>query len=91
MPNTQPVLHVRIISPHQVMLDTEAESVSSENVQGKFDILPFHANFISLVENKPIIVRKAGQKKPIIFAFTMAIIVALDNKVDIYTYITQPQ
>ncbi len=84
MPN--PTLHVRIISPQQLILDTEAISVSSKNVQGNFDILPQHANFITLIENSPIVVRQAGQK-PIVFKFPLAIIITRENKVDIYTYI----
>ena len=84
-----PTLHVRIISPQQLILDTEAESVSSKNIQGNFDILPQHANFITLVENSPIVVR-AQEQKPLAFKFPLAIIFTKENKVDIYTYI-QPQ
>ena len=84
-----PTLHVRIISPQQLILDTEAQSVSSKNVQGNFDILPQHANFITLVENSPIVVRIPGQK-PVSFKFPLAIIVNRENKVDIYTYIQPP-
>ncbi|MDO8576716.1 MAG: hypothetical protein Q7R82_00050 [Candidatus Daviesbacteria bacterium] len=87
MPN--PNLHVRIISPQQLILDTEANSVSSKNLQGNFDILPQHANFITLTENSPIIIRPANQK-PLTFKFPLAIIVTTENKVNIYTYI-QPQ
>lgn len=89
MTNPIPPLHVRIISPHEVMLDTQADSVSSQNIQGKFDILPLHVNFVSLIENKPIVIKKVGEKKPIIFAFPTAIIICLDNQVNIYTYINQ--
>lgn len=86
MPN--PTLHVRIISPQQLILDTEASSVSSKNSQGNFDILPQHANFITLTENSPIIVRPAAAgQKPQTFKFPLAIIVTRENKVNIYTYI----
>ncbi len=87
MPN--PTLHVRIISPKELLLDTEAQSVSSKNLQGNFDILPQHANFITLTENSPIIVRVPNQK-PLTFKFPLAIIITTENKVNIYTYI-QPQ
>ncbi len=82
-------LHVRIISPQQVILDTNAQSVSSKNLLGNFDILPQHANFITMVENSPIVVRNRGQKD-LVFNFPLAIILTRENKVDIYTYI-QPQ
>lgn len=81
-----PTLHVRIISPQQLLLDTQAESVSSKNSQGTFDILPQHANFITMVEKAPIVVRVKGQKDQK-FDFPMAIILTTDNKVDIFTYI----
>ena len=84
-----PTLHVRIISPQQLILDTEATSVSSRNPQGNFDILPQHANFITLTENAPIVVRLPKQK-PLIFKFPLAIIMTAENKVNIYTYI-QPE
>lgn len=83
---SNPTLHVKIISPQQLILDTEAFSVSSKNAQGNFDILPLHANFITLVENSPIIIRLGGQK-PLSFQFPLAIILTTENKVDIYTYI----
>lgn len=79
-----PTLHVRIISPQQLILNTEAESVSSKNMQGPFDILPQHANFITIVENQPIVVRTP---KPLTFKFNLAIILTRENKVDIYTYL----
>lgn len=79
-------LHVRIISPQQLILDTEATSVSSKNLLGSFDILAQHANFITLVENAPIVIR-ASKQKPLVFKFPLAIILTSSNKVDIYTYI----
>lgn len=81
-----PTLHVRIISPQQLILDTEARSISSRNSQGNFDILPQHANFITLVENYPIVVMPPNQK-PLTFNFPLAIIMTSENKVNIYTYI----
>lgn len=84
-----PTLHVRIISPQQLLLDTEADSVSSKNSEGSFDILAQHANFLTVVENQPIVVRIRKQK-PLKFNFSLAIILVTDNKVNIYTYI-QPQ
>ncbi|HBQ50565.1 hypothetical protein A3B42_03765 [Candidatus Daviesbacteria bacterium RIFCSPLOWO2_01_FULL_38_10] len=82
-------LHTRIVSPQQILFEGEANSVSSKNMQGAFDILPQHANFITTVENSPIIVRTQGQK-PQAFKFPIAIIYTTRNTVNIYTYI-QPQ
>ena len=82
-------LHVRIISPQQLILETEALSVSSINAQGPFDILPLHANFLTVIEDTPIIIRPPKQK-PLEFTFPLSIIRVTENKVNIYTYI-QPQ
>lgn len=83
---SNPTLHVRIISPQQLILDTEANSVSSKNLQGPFDVLPLHANFITLIENTPIVIRTPNQK-PLTFNFPLAIMLVTENKVNIYTYI----
>ncbi len=87
-----PTLHVRIISPQNIILDTEATSVSSKNTQGPFDILPQHANFITLIENSPIVVRLTDQRM-LSFGFPLAIILVRENNVNIYTHIAyaQPQ
>lgn len=86
---SNPTLHVRIISPQELILETEATSVSSKNLRGNFDILPQHANFITVVENSPILVQVPKQK-PITLNFNLAIILVTSNNVNIYTYI-QPQ
>lgn len=80
------LLHVRIIAPQQLILDTQATSVSSINAQGPFDILPEHANFLTVIENASIIVRPA-KDKPITFSFPLSIIRVTANQVNIYTYI----
>lgn len=50
-------LTVKILSPTQTIYDGEALSISSANSLGKFDILPYHANFITLVQNTSIVLR----------------------------------
>lgn len=81
------LLKVRIISPQQVLFEDEAISISSINSAGKFDILPHHANFITLIEDSPILIRKAD-KKLVEFKLPLAIIYTLSNKVTIYTKIS---
>lgn len=84
MPNN--TLRVRILSPQQLLLDTPATSVSSKNIQGNFDILSQHANFLTVVEKNPIVVR-IPSKPSLTFKFDIAIIFATENNVNIYTYI----
>lgn len=80
--------NVRIISPKQVIFQGFASSVSSKNSAGPFDILAEHANFITVIENHPIIIRPVG-KKPVVFTFPLAIIYTSQNTVNIYTQISQ--
>lgn len=85
-------LQIRIVSPKQDIFSSPALSVSSVNSAGKFDILPQHANFITLVSNSPIIVRLPSGKN-ITFKFPLAVIYLTNNQVNIYTNLqieTQP-
>lgn len=82
-------LQVRIISPKQLFYNDKALSVSSKNSLGKFDILPFHANFVTIVESQPIMVQKLDRSK-INFNFTFALIYHVNNIVNIYADISLP-
>ena len=77
--------HVRINSPEKLIWEGEAEWVSSENTSGKFDILPMHSNFISIIENKVIKVK--ADSKVADYNFPRSVIYAHANKVYIYTNI----
>ncbi|MDO8452856.1 MAG: hypothetical protein Q7S79_03840 [bacterium] len=82
-------LHIRITTPREVLYEGEAESISSANVDGPFDILPYHANFITFVQGKEFTIRqKAGGDKK--FTFDFAIVYNKDNQVNIYTDIQLP-
>ena len=76
-------LAVEINSPEKELWKGEALSVSSENLSGVFDILPFHANFITIIENKPIKIRTPEKMEE--FNFSNAILYATKNKIIIYT------
>ena len=78
------VLNVRIIAPQEDLFQGPALSVSSTNSTGKFDILPEHANFITLVQNSPITIR-TGDGKSLSYNFPLAIIHASNNQVRIFT------
>lgn len=77
------LLNVRINSPAKIIWEGNADSVSSENSQGVFDILPLHTNFLSFVEGKPLIVRHDGKNDS--YTFKLFVIYAKENKVYIYT------
>ena len=78
------VLNVRIISPQKELFSGPAVSVSSTNSEGKFDILPEHANFITLVQNSQITIR-TDEGKNLNYTFPLAIIYSSTNEVRIYT------
>ena len=76
-------LQVSIKATDKVLWQGEADSVSSTNSQGPFDILPYHSNFISVIENKPIIVRSGKEKNQ--YNYSFSVIYAHSNKVQIFT------
>lgn len=74
---------VRISSADSVLWEGAAVSISSENETGRFDVLPGHANFITMIEGKPIIVRTpAGEKT---FEYRNAVLYVTDGEVKIFT------
>jgi len=78
-------LNVRINSPEKFIWEGDATSVSSVNDRGPFDILPMHANFVTLVKNRPIRVNTGSEVKE--YTFPNAIIYAHANQIFIYTNI----
>jgi len=78
-------LHVRINSPERIIWEGQAESVSAINSHGTFDILPLHANFITIIENKPIKIKTS--KEAFEFTFTKSVMYIHKNDVLIYTNI----
>ena len=65
-----------------MLFDEDVTSISSKNDTGVFDILPEHANFISLITS-PLILRKLdGTKQEI--SFSNGLIKVKDNAVHCY-------
>ena len=80
------ILHLRISVASKVIWEGEATSISSENSNGKFDILGMHSNFITLVQDHPILViQKNGTK--IEYVFKESVILVTDNIVKIFANI----
>lgn len=80
-----PLLSVRISNPQRVIWEGEAEWISSENTQGAFDVLPMHANFITIITNKEI--RVKTREKILTYTYPQSILYAHNNKVSVYTNI----
>ena len=79
-------MNVRIDSPEKNIWEGKAQSVSSVNTQGPFDIMAYHATFITLIENQPIVIRDT-EGKTVKFSFPHSVIFNRDNSVSIYTNI----
>ncbi|MCX7996701.1 MAG: hypothetical protein N2691_02990 [Patescibacteria group bacterium] len=81
-PRNPELLLVRIMSAEQSLYDSEAKAVSSVNETGKFDVLPFHANFISIVIQNVAVHDRDGSKKE--FPIEIAVMKVLDNEVVVF-------
>lgn len=82
----EPQMNVHIDSPDKMIWEGAAASVSSVNTQGPFDILPYHATFVTLIENQPIQIR-TSEGKMLKFNFGHSVIFNRDNTVSVYTNI----
>jgi len=78
-----PLLQVKISNPDKVVWKGEAYSVSSINSKGPFDILPMHANFVTVIDNKPIKIRIKG--KTLEYTYPQSVLYTHNNTVLIYT------
>lgn len=81
-PRNANVLRVKIISAEQTLYHKDAKAVSSLNATGSFDVLPYHANFISIVLQKAVVHELDGTERE--FPFEIAVLKVLDGEVDIF-------
>lgn len=71
------------MTPKETLFNGAALALSSSNTSGNFDILPYHANFISIVDNQKL--KLVTLDNQIIeFKFHQAIIYVFQNKVTVY-------
>lgn len=66
----------------EVFFEGKAKSVSSENQLGKFDILPEHENFISLIFNELVIITDKGER--LSYKFKKGVLKVAQNRVKIF-------
>lgn len=77
-----PDLNLAVYQRTALVYANKVKSVTSFNDKGKFDITLNHANFISLAQNKLIVVEASGAKKEILI--DNAVIRVLYNLVEVY-------
>lgn len=78
-------LYVKVMTPESILWEGKADAVSSENESGPFDILPEHANFLSLITNKPVIVHRGERDRK--FDFDQSVIHVENDVVSVYANI----
>ena len=59
------LLSVIVRSREGIKWEGEAESVTSVNEVGPFDVLPLHTNFVALINNRLTIHKPGGQNEEI--------------------------
>ena len=75
-------IKVSIFSAENKLYEKEAAALSSYNEEGKFDILPYHANFISIVTQGVTVHEIDGGEKE--FPLEVAVLKAFENTIDVY-------
>ena len=75
-------LQVFVMSGDSILYNDKATSVSSRNENGRFDILPLHTNFISIIKEFINIQQSDSQHKEIIIK--NAILRVYENNVQIF-------
>lgn len=73
-------------TPDKILFQGEAQSVSSINGKGPFDILGQHENFISLIKDTLVIFAKDGKRQQ--FPIDTGILKVYNNQVNIFIGIT---
>lgn len=75
---------LRIFSPLEDFFAGDVTSLSSVNSVGPFDVLPSHADFIALVDNKKItVILPTGEKKE--WQFNQAVVRVHEGKIEVFT------
>jgi len=75
-------LSIIVKSRDGIVFEGKAKSVTSNNEKGRFDILPNHANFITII-NKELIIERSKAKKEYIDVENGVLKVA-DNKIEVF-------
>lgn len=75
-------LIVKIRDAENIIFEGEADLISSINEVGKFDVLPLHANFISMIQQELHIFNKHQKVKEL--KIQSAVMKVSENKVHIF-------
>lgn len=82
-------MHLKVRNRGKVLFDDDVKALSSRNDAGAFDILPEHANFISLINRKLIVHKLDGNTHEI--PLSNGIIKVKDNAIRCYIDLLAPE
>lgn len=77
-------LQIKISSPDKIIWDAPGSAISSYNALGDFDVLPGHANFITICVNADVTIYDMESEEHQ-FHFDRCAFYCSHNKVTIYT------
>lgn len=75
-------INVTIYDLESVVYQRKVRALTSINEEGKFDILPMHSNFISIVKDYVILYERSGSKKE--FKLKRGVIRLKDNQISMF-------
>jgi F0F1-type ATP synthase epsilon subunit len=76
---------VTIMTPFEIVWAGNAFSISASNSEGVFDVLPDHARFLTLIDEKPVVIHtENGESKT--YFFSNAVLFFHDNSARIYMH-----
>lgn len=85
LPETTAKLNVIARAPFNIYYEGEAGAVTATNKVGKFDILPGHADFFSILSPGEVVIETTSD--PVSFNINNGIITAQDNEVNLFVNI----
>lgn len=77
---------VQVLSPTKILFTGSAIAITGFNEQGRFDILPYHANFISII--KKYLIVHSDRKNKCKFDIKTGVLHCKNNIVKVFVDIT---
>lgn len=79
---SSPFFHVTVMSAEHTIFNGEAKAISSKNNKNRFDILGYHTNFISVIED--FVEIQTAQSETIRLNIDYGILICENNTVAVY-------
>lgn len=81
LPESNETLEIKVIASEKTLYSGIGKSVSSENEAGRFDVLPGHQSFISIIRR--VIVIHTSKNEKVRFIIGKGILKCIKNKIEI--------